>query len=63
MSAHFNGNEVAANYRGAIHSLKPNDTIATAPTPPSQSATNHATRCASGGGFCGSGINDIRSRL
>jgi hypothetical protein len=51
------------SYFGAIHSLKPNDTMATAPTPPSQRAANHNRRFASGRDFCSCGINDSRSRV
>jgi hypothetical protein len=49
-------------YRGAIHSLIPYATVATVQTPPSQSATNHSSRRASGPGFCEGGVNGSRSR-
>ncbi|MEA2823168.1 MAG: hypothetical protein QOJ86_5172 [Bradyrhizobium sp.] len=49
-------------YRGAIQSLIPYATMATAPTPPSQSATNHSNRRASGAGFFSGGVNGSRSR-
>jgi hypothetical protein len=49
-------------YFGAIHSLIPYATMVTVPTPPSQSATNHNSRRASGAGFFAGGINGIRSR-
>jgi hypothetical protein len=48
-------------YRGAIHSLIPYATVATVPTPPSQSAANHNRRCSSGAGFCAGGLNGSRS--
>jgi hypothetical protein len=47
---------------GAIHNRSPNDTMATAPTPPSQRAANHSKRPASGRGLGGDAINDSRSR-
>src|SRR5439155_4657402 len=47
---------------GAIHSRRQKATRATVPTPPSQRAANHNSRCASGRGFGSRPINDSRSR-
>jgi len=55
--------ERRGSHFGAIHSFKPNDTIATVPTPPSHSAANHNRRRASVRAFCPCGVNDIRSRV
>jgi hypothetical protein len=51
---------------GASQSRKPNESTATVPTPPSQSATNHNNRSRSGRCLCSescpAGINDSRYR-
>jgi hypothetical protein len=47
---------------GTSQSRRPYDTIATVPTPPSQRAANHMSRCFSGRGFGSGGINDNHFR-
>lgn len=48
---------------GAIQSLTISDTVATAPTPPSQNKANHAKRWASGRAGGLAIINDSRSQV
>lgn len=50
-------------YFGAIHSRRQNEISATVPTPPSQSATNHSRRWASGGCDGLIWLNDTRSQV